>query len=246
MSRRPLVLALLTSLAAGCGAQAGPDYEGQPLAVLRGTLTSAVPNLPPADLVLAWPDETKGDGVAVPFASFSRVRVDAQLPATFEATVFEPPPETAYHAQPATGPALVGPRFTSAIILLAKRDANVTTTEVLPGSDVLATFTDDYLLTYYDGSGDLSLRAQDGTLTKVDTVTKGFHLMKATHVTCSKGVDQACLDAAKNPDGTIFDFDRYRCSMPFETTTTKEVPLTSMDLEVKPLDAPLPTLAPCP
>jgi hypothetical protein len=121
--RRPAVTYLfLFVIPAACGDQAPADYQGEPLAILTGTLDSQLSDpLPAADLVLAWPDETQIQGNEVPITTFQRVELASTFPASFSVEIFQPPPESAYHVRPATGVTFLGPRFTSALILLAKR-----------------------------------------------------------------------------------------------------------------------------
>jgi hypothetical protein len=238
------------ALHAGCGEQADPSYQGEPLAVLKGTLTSDQTSLPAADLVLGWPDYTKTVADATPFATFVRVEVAATLPARFSAEIFQPPPETAYFVPPTDGDRLVGPRFATAIIMLAKRGATVVDTSVnlvnRADGPVLATFP-EYMLTYYESDGDLGIQPADGSpVVKVGHVTKGFELVHNVTTECSNGIDQACLDRAREfGGGMISDFDRHFCSMVSSETKATTVPFDSMDLNVPAVDAPLPVLQPC-
>ncbi len=238
------------ALNAGCDAQADPSYQGEPLAVLKGTLTSSRASLPAADLMLGWPDYTKTVDNATPFASFVRVQVAATLPARFSAEIFQPPPETAYFVPPPDGDRLVGPRFATAIILLAKRDATVADASVNlvdpAAGPVLATFN-EYMLTYYDSDGDLGFQpAAGGPVVKVAHVHKGFQLIHNVTTECSNGIDQACLDRAQQfGNGTLTDFDRYFCTMRTSESKSTEVPFDSIELNVPAAAAPLPVLQPC-
>jgi hypothetical protein len=238
------------ALHAGCGEQADPSYQGEPLAVIKGTLTSSQPTLPDADLVLGWPDQTKSDGASTPFATFVRVEVAATLPAHFTAEIFQPPPATAYIVQPPGGDRLVGPRFASALILLTRRGATVTDTSVdavnRASSPVLASFT-DYMLTYYESDGDLGIAPEaGGPVVTVAHVTKGFHLVHNVTTECTRGVDEDCLARAMQfGNGMLTDFDRYFCSMRSSETKATEVPFDGVELDVPADDAPLPTLLPC-
>jgi hypothetical protein len=245
---RPLLP--LLALAAGCGEQADPSYQGEPLAVIEGTLTSSEASLPPADLVLGWPDQTKSDGTSTPFATFVRVEVAATLPARFSAQIFQPPPETAYLIQPPGGDRLVGPRFASALILLAKRGATVTDASVnlvdRAAWPVLASFN-DYMLTYYESDGDLGVQpAAGGSVSVLEHVTKGFHLFHNVTTECSMGIDEDCLKTAMEfGNGTLTDEDRYFCTMKSSTIKTTEVPFDSVELNVPASDPPPPVLLPC-
>ena len=223
---------ILLAIFAGCGDQASPDYQGEPLMTMRGVLVSQLAEpLPEADIVIAWPDWSKGDGVSAPYASFARLPLDATLPAHFSATIFEPPPETAYAPQPTTLPRLIGPRFASAVILLARRGKEVTSTshEALnlalmdPNEAVLDQF-DNYLLTYVESDGTLQFEQADGTVVDVQTVSKGYHLVRQDRVDCAISFDDACI-AQNVAIGIPMDSAWQGCVSTSETITPVEVPL---------------------
>jgi hypothetical protein len=253
MRRSALTYLFLFVLPAACGDQAPADYQGEPLAVLQGTLYSGLAEpLPAADLVLGWPDESKIQGNAVPISTFQRVELAPTFPASFSAEIFQPPPETAYHVRPETGATLLGPRFTTAVILLAKHGETVidTSFDVFHTGPTLAVFN-NYMLTYFDSDGELTLRDDQGVIHPLGPVTKGFHLERQDRTYCSNGVDQACLaDAmafAANTGGTITAWDTFRCSMVSEADSAVEVPLsTPITLTVPAPDAPPPAFTPCP
>ncbi|HEY4186627.1 MAG TPA: hypothetical protein VGP07_16235 [Polyangia bacterium] len=247
-----LLLVLPLLLPAACGAQATPDYQGEPLLVLTGMLESEVPGpLPEADLVLAWPDFSKGvDGTTSYSTTFARIEVAAQLPARFSAQIFQPPPEGAYEPSPnPAGWTQLGPRSTAAQFVIAKRGVTITDASInwvnLDENQVLPQ-ANQYFLVYYDSDGDMGLRGPDGTVYLGDHVTKGFHLGLVNETRCSMGPDQACLDFLMMFE-TITDEDRANCTTAGETSATVEIPLdTPLDLVVAGPPAAPSTLPPCP
>ena len=97
----------LSGLAAlgGCDAAADLDYRGEPLATIRGQVTTSAdkqsePYLHPR-AVLVWqnPQLLNEDGTAPPIGSFERIAEDvavvSQFPAEFEINLFNPPPAAA-------------------------------------------------------------------------------------------------------------------------------------------------------
>jgi hypothetical protein len=224
--------AILLALPAGCGDQASSDYQGEPLMTMHGILVSELAQpLPAADIVIGWPDWSKGDGMSAPTASFARLPVSATLPARFSATIFEPPPETAYAPAPTTPPRLVGPRYASAVILLARQGKEVTSTAHLPldlalkdpNEAVLATF-DQYLLTYVESTGTFRYENADGTIIDGPQVTKGYHLSRQDRVVCAISYDDACI-AQNIALGFPADTAWQGCVATSETVTPVEVPL---------------------
>src|SRR6266511_5268482 len=86
----------LALVAGGCDAQAGSDYNGLPLATLRGTVNNAsgVPPVYQIDAALLW----RARNPAAPDAIMSAtpVQIEKRFPAQFTITIFLPPPETAF------------------------------------------------------------------------------------------------------------------------------------------------------
>lgn len=85
----PSLLALGT-LAAGCDAQFSPDYTGESLLTIVGSVEIA--NGPKGKLVpaLAYMNQSRGE------VSIQEVAVRGQFPSDFRLDVFEPPPEDAF------------------------------------------------------------------------------------------------------------------------------------------------------
>lgn len=243
--------ALLLATIAGCGDVASPGYGGESLAVIHGLLDSQLPTpLPEVDIVIALPDASKGTETSAPFSTLVRLPVAATLPARFSASIFEPPPETAYLAPtPGAYPRLVGPRSTHALIMLARKGREVTTSErpkldsaLDDENEALLTLFDEYQLVYYEADGKLATEEADGTVTDVPggNVTKGYHLMRWKLDTCAESFDEACIAANRQrgvPEGAAWQ----GCVTVRSGGETYEVPLdTEITLTVKDPTAPEP------
>jgi hypothetical protein len=84
---------LLACAAAGCDSQAGDGYEGEPLAMMFGTVTSDLDDTPAnMEAVLLWNVEA---GSEVDHIHSERVAVSSQFPAEFQMELFEPPVDDA-------------------------------------------------------------------------------------------------------------------------------------------------------
>lgn len=88
LSLVPLCAALI-----GCGSVADSDYHGEPLAMLRGSVTvkAGLSVQAPIDVAVLWTHEdSDGDGDAL---TSQPVRVEGAFPASFELVLNEPPPQ---------------------------------------------------------------------------------------------------------------------------------------------------------
>ena len=135
----PLVTAL--SFGTACDTQNGPDYQGEPLADIVGTVSSSVPT-PPSDLeaVLVWnnsagtPDTVTGQSVTV----------DSSFPSSFHIEVFTPPPTEALNDYTAAGPG--NPRIGVAFITALPPGLDLSGDE----PDVPIAVSEDYMLVYVE------------------------------------------------------------------------------------------------
>jgi len=210
------LLAVVT--VAGCGEQDAPDFLGETLGLLQGTVKSDLPEpLPPADLMLSWPDYSTGAGGAVPISTFQRIELNATLPAQFSAQLLQPPPDSAY-TPPLVDPLVVtvSPRTAVAHITLVRHGATVSDDSAPIPADysgpVLASF-DSYLLFYSETTGNVGFEDADGVLHVIGVLTKGYHLWRQDRTYCSRGVDQTCLDEAMaQNNGTLTPWNVYQCS----------------------------------
>jgi len=242
----PFLLAFVTL--AGCGEQDAPDYLGETLGLLQGTVKSDLPQtLPPADLMLSWPDYSTVTDGAVPISTFQRIALNRTLPAQFSAQLLQPPPESAYPPPPVDPLVVtVSPRTAVAHITLVKHGATVSDdTAAIPADysgPVLANF-DSYLLFYAETTGDVGIQDDAGVVHVFARLTKGYHLWRQDRTYCSQGVDQACLDrtTAEN-SGPPTPWNVYQCSnVVLQSLNAVEVPIaTPITLTVEPIDKPPP------
>jgi hypothetical protein len=246
MRRIAPITTILLAVSAGCGDQAPPDYQGEPLATLHGVLLSELAEpLPEADIVMAWADWTKAltvDGLtSTAYWTFIRLPLEATLPARFTASVLAPPPETAYAPPRTELPRLLGPRTTSAYFLLARRGKDVTNgghkalwLALLDPNEPILTDLDGWGLGYAESDGVLQYQMEDGTIIDGPAVTKGFHLFRIDSVECRlDDTDEACV-ADKISSGWDEESARRQCTTIMYTSTNVEVPLdTEMTFTVK-------------
>src|ERR1051325_353229 len=80
-------------LVVGCDGHAGSDYDGQPLAVLTGTVDnqSGVPPAQQMDAALLW----RARGMSDQIMSATPVRIEKLFPAQFTITIYLPAPAEA-------------------------------------------------------------------------------------------------------------------------------------------------------
>ncbi len=121
---------------AACDSQMGPDYEGEALATITGSVHTTASSAP-SDLeaFLVWnnssgsPDTVTGQSVAV----------DGNFPSTFELNIFTPPPQTALNYFPNEGH--IGVAFITALPVGTELD-----TEDEPSGPFA--ISEDYMLVY--------------------------------------------------------------------------------------------------
>src|SRR2546423_6723325 len=90
---RSTTLLAAAALLYGCDGQAGSDYNGQPLAVLTGTVSnqSGVPPAQRIDAALLW----RGSGMSDEIMSATPVVIEKLFPAQFTITIYLPAPAAA-------------------------------------------------------------------------------------------------------------------------------------------------------
>jgi hypothetical protein len=97
---KPALLAFGVALAA-CDAQVDGRYEGEPLATLRGDITTSALGAPQgaegARLAIVWTPQTgkAANGEDIMQAQGTEVTVAGSFPASFELVILEPPPDAA-------------------------------------------------------------------------------------------------------------------------------------------------------
>lgn len=152
---------LLAAIAAGCGTQSDDTYQGEPLAVLRGQVTTQETTPPPADEVnLAWLQIGEPSlGVVA-----EQAPVTGQFPAEFELELFAPPPDAAINNLPD-----LGGKF--AISMIASLDP----TSDLVNNPVIWGLAEQHMLAYLPETIDPHTMISDflGGVT-----APGYHLMQ--------------------------------------------------------------------
>ncbi|MBP9113543.1 MAG: hypothetical protein KBF88_12095 [Polyangiaceae bacterium] len=86
----PAALALLVSTQMGCSSQATPDYEGESLLDVQGSVSGAVASGGSVDAALAWAVGLGPEYVGL----VSRVGVQGSFPQKFSLAVMAPPPSS--------------------------------------------------------------------------------------------------------------------------------------------------------
>lgn len=146
----------------GCSAQAEPDYLGEPLATLHGTVvTSDAGPEGDIDAALLWLPEAE-EGRSLRLAS---TRVQGSFPASFTLEVLTPPPSS-------TNPESGGTRY--GIIAAIKHQSG----QSVPVTDILGT-TGEAIVVYFpnDSQGGNDLVAQEAAAFNVPA-TRGYHLVR--------------------------------------------------------------------
>jgi hypothetical protein len=170
----------LTGLAVGCSSQAGPDYAGEPLAVIHGAVVAngTAASSPPAGAqaaVLWLPRKNV-------FTS-ATAQVEGSFPSQFSMKLYAPPPAEAL--EPGGDPLPVGgwpmtldrgPLALGWIVALA---ANADPTDIHP-ADVLG-YSLESMVAYLDRDGDST--NPDDEVVRYAALwqfppTKGYHLLK--------------------------------------------------------------------
>lgn len=158
-----LSISLVTAAlaAAGCDQPAGPDYEGEVLASLRGTVVDdRSTDTSAAKVVLVWGvDEAPIDRHVA-----TEVPVAGAFPAEFRLDVFEPPPDDALM----TPEGVDEPRIGVAYVLVVPEDAETADEAALLGG------AEDHVLVYVDRDVVAGTFAAD---LLHGTPTQGYHLM---------------------------------------------------------------------
>ncbi len=169
-------------ISAGCSSQATDDYQGEPLAVVRGQITGA--STASADAALLW---SKLGGETL--GSSTRVTVKGAFPQKFTLAIMDPPPDAAFSTTP-----------WEAESKIAFADIAALTTGATPSSpsEVDAALVGGVTahVVFYNQSPITS----GMTLAKVfGTLDAGYHLLSVRAYTEEeKAAQSTCRDAATN------------------------------------------------
>jgi hypothetical protein len=159
MHRPVLALAALFLLLPACRAQVTPEYAGEPIVTIRGSVVTG-PTPAPASVTAAivWFTSATVGTSGVPRFVGSRVTVNGAFPAQFTLTIYDPPPaegEILVPASPVPGapppppnvlPAMVGSGAWQGVLAALADGASLTD---LHPSDVLGV-DPDHILFYFD------------------------------------------------------------------------------------------------
>lgn len=213
---------LASALWAGCDAQAGVDYNGQPLAVLTGEVQnqSGVPPAQPIDAALLW--HAGGSTSPDSIMSATPVMIEKVFPARFTITIFLPPPTVA--VQQTTLPYAVAD--VGAIV----HGASVA--DLASGAAVLGRVADP-LLFYFERDVPHGLMEQ-----QYGGLKKGYHLISRQEVVDPATLSQSQIDdcvATLSSQVDVAAADaRAECTQSLLSQHSQELPMsTSLVMQVR-------------
>jgi hypothetical protein len=207
-------LALCAAALLGCDGQAGPDYNGLPLAVLSGTVNnqSGIPPSQPIDAALLWRAPAGVDAIM----SATQVTIEKTFPAQFIISIYLPAPASVQ--QQSTLP--------YAVANVGAIQHGLTPQQLAAGTGVLGRLNDP-LLYYFekDLPGGL-LQQQYGAL------KKGYHLLSRTQTvdpaTLAPAAVDACAQTLVSQVGSIAPADaQTECAQSLLSHTSIEVPMNT-------------------
>jgi hypothetical protein len=171
----------IIALLFGCDPAISSDYMGEPIASLRGTITSDFSEAPPeAEVILAWVNWRSDPGTVVG----TRVPVEGDFPAGFTLTLHLPPPYVALNVLPEDRYAgLDEPMLGVAWILVLRKGAVPPYQNVLQHADIKAVqpgdvlgWAEDHVFVWVDSDVPEGSWAEE---ILSGTPPSGFHLMRA-------------------------------------------------------------------
>jgi len=209
------------ALLAGCDGQAGVDYNGQPLAVLKGIVNnqSGIPPSYQMDAALLWRAYDPASPDAIMGAS--PVMIEKLFPAQFTITIFLPAPSVAF--QQSTLPYAV---------------ANVgaithgTPPDQIAGTGVLGKLADPLLYYFRSDVPHGAMELEYGPL------KKGYHLIHRLKITDPATLTPAqidgCATGLAGESSIAFADAQLECRDSLLSTSSQEVPLdTPVLLQVR-------------
>jgi len=227
----------------GCSAQVEPSYPGEPLAVVKGQVTTT--SAPPSgaiDAAIVWLTRDPAMGW-VPRLVGERVPVSATFPASFTLKAFSPPPMAAVGMR---NDSLDGPEpsgvWTGFLVAIA---SGADTTNITP-RDVLGVDL-NHIVFYFDHDGQPGLDAEgrsdkvyDAAMAGKVPPTKGYHLVLVDPISDAARAEYdrcrwngLCVHRI-SPDPVQQDFDDWefaRCTALFTESCTEMNPPTTPEEE---------------
>jgi hypothetical protein len=205
----------LATLLGACDAQVGNEYNGQPLAVLTGTVEnqSLVPPALQIDAALLW--HALGSNPLDAIMSATPVTIAKTFPAQFTITVYLPPPAMAF--QQTTLPYAVAD--VGAIV------HGATAADIASGAAVLGRLTDPVLF-YFQSTVPQGLMEQ-----QYGSLKKGYHLISRQQIvdpaTLSPSQIDACANTLSSQTRVAFADARTECAQSLLTEQSHEVPTST-------------------
>jgi hypothetical protein len=210
-----MVTLLAATLLAGCDGQAGSDYNGQPLAVLKGTVEnqSGVPPAQQIDAALLW--HAHGSTSLDTIMGATPVTIDKLFPAVFIITIYLPPPDVAF--QQSTLPYAVAD--VGAIV------HGASAADIASGAAVLGRLADPLLFYFKSDVPPGLMQEQYGGL------KKGYHLISRHQIldptTLSPAQINGCAQTLSSQTQVTFADAQVECAQSLLSQQSHEVPLTT-------------------
>lgn len=215
MRRASGTLLAAAALVAGCDGQAGAGYNGQPLAVLMGTVQnqSGVPPAQQIDAALLW--RAHGSTSSDTIMSATPVTIEKLFPAQFTISVYLPPPPTTF-AQ-STLPYAVAD--VGAIV------HGASAVDIASGAAVLGRLGDP-LLFYFKSDVPHGLMEQ-----QYGGLKKGYHLMSRQQTVDPSTLSQAqiddCARMLSSQANVAVAEARVECAQSLLSQQSHEVPMST-------------------
>jgi hypothetical protein len=209
-------------LLAGCDGQAGSDYNGLPLAVLKGTVNnqSGMPPTREIDAALLWRARDPASPEAIMGAS--PVLIEKVFPAQFTITIYLPAPSVAFQAS----------TLPYAVANMGAIAHGTPPEQIAAGDGVLGRLTDPLLYYFRAAVPHGSMEQQYGPL------AKGYHLIHRQQIvdpgTLSPSDVDSCASTLTHETDLAFADAQLECAQSLLSQTSQELPLdTPVLLQVK-------------
>jgi hypothetical protein len=204
------------ALLCGCDGVVGSDYNGQPLAVLKGTVNnqSGVPPVQRIDAALLW--RARAGGMSDEIMSATPVTIEKLFPAQFTITIYLPAPAAAFESS----------TLPYAVANVGAITHGATPAEIQSGAGVLGRLPDPLL--YY-----LRRDVPPGLLQQhYGVLHKGYHLLSRTQIvdpaTLSPSQIDACATTLTGEASDLAFADaQLECAQSLLSQSSREVPLST-------------------